>query len=237
MSATAQAAESALEAKATPQRAEAAAWFFKTAPGQYGHGDAFLGLTVPEQRRIAKQFRDLPLVETLKLLASPWHECRLTALFIMVHQFERGDTATQKTIYQAYLANKQHVNNWDLVDSSAHKIVGAWLHGKPKTKLVALSKSRRLWDRRIAVLATFYDIQKGDPTAALQIAELLVNDTEDLMQKAVGWMLREVGKRCDRAILEDFLSKHYKTMPRTTLRYAIEHFSPERRKQYLRGLA
>ena len=224
-----------LEASADETRAQNASLFFKTGEGQYGYGDQFIGVTVPAQRAIAKKHKDASPEETKELLRSPWHEARLTALFILVYSFQKGSTSQKAAIYDAYIKNKQYINNWDLVDSSAPYIVGEWLHGKSKDILIELAKSDSLWDRRIAILATFYDIKHQQPASALKIADLLLHDNEDLIQKAVGWMLREVGKRCDKSILVDFLQSRYKTMPRTELRYAIEHFSPTERSAYLKG--
>ncbi len=224
-----------LKRKATPERAANSEWFFKTEKGQYGYGDQFLGVTVPEQRKIARIYRTMPLAEVVKLLASPWHECRLTALIIMTEQFKRSGMVEREQIYSAYMAHRKQVNNWDLVDTSAHKIVGAWLLDKPRDPLYVLAESKVLWDRRIAIIATFAFINRGDPSDAIALCEKLLQDSEDLMHKAVGWTLREVGKRCDRSLLETFLHEHTATMPRTTLRYAIEHFDTETRQKYLKG--
>lgn len=225
-----------LQDAADPQRAATASWFFKTGKGQYGYGDKFLGLSVPAQRKVAARYHTLPLDQTIQLLRSPWHEARLTALFILVKQFQRGDSIQQKAIFETYIANRAYVNNWDLVDSSADKIVGAWLADKSNQLLYDLAASSTLWDRRIAIISTYAYIRNGQPEQTLHIAKKLLHDNEDLIHKAVGWMLREIGKRCDRSILEDFLRPRYKSMPRTMLRYAIEHFPPDRRQQYLKGL-
>lgn len=209
--------------------------FFKAGPGEYAEGDKFLGVTVPQQRAIAKEFKDLSLAEATDLLTSEWHEERLTALFILVGQYKRGDEANKKAIYDLYLAHTKWVNNWDLVDSSSEFIVGPYLENRPE-KLDVLEKlalSELLWERRIAMLATFDYIKKGRADEALIIAEQLLYDKHDLIQKAVGWMLREIGKRVDHSLLSAFLDEHAATMPRTTLRYAIEHFDPERRQHYL----
>lgn len=225
----------ALHALGFSEKAKSSARFFKTGPGQYGEGDVFIGVTVPEQRKVARQYQDLPLADAEQLLLSSIHEERLVALIILVGQFIRGDEATKETIYHFYLAHTDRVNNWDLVDSSAEYIVGSWLQNKDKAILVKLAQSESIWERRIAMLATLHYIKQGDPTVALKIAELLLHDKHDLIQKAVGWMLREIGKRCSREVEEAFLLKHYKTMPRTILRYAIEHFPKERREGYLKG--
>jgi len=224
-----------LNSLATPQKAKASAWFFKTGPGQYGEGDQFIGVTMPEQRVVAKQFRDLPLAEIEELVTSPIHEHRMTGLIILVDQFKKADGASRKTIYDFYLAHTANVNNWDLVDGSAELIVGPYLQDKDKSILTRLAMSDLLWDRRIAMISTFHYIKQGDPTEAFKIAEILMNDKEDLMHKAVGWMLREVGKKCGREVLIDFLATHYQTMPRTALRYSIEHFDADTRQAYLKG--
>ncbi len=225
----------ALRAVATPERATANAWFFKTGPGQYGEGDQFLGVTVPQQRKVAKQFNDLPLKEVEQLIMSPWHEERLTGLFVLVGQFKKADETNKKLIYEFYMSHTECVNNWDLVDSSAEYIVGPWLDNRPEKMIVlgTLASSNLLWDRRIAIIATFEYIRQGRADEALIIAKELLHDPHDLIQKAVGWMLREVGKRVDSSLLVAFLEKHAKTMPRTTLRYAIEHFSPQKRAYFL----
>jgi 3-methyladenine DNA glycosylase AlkD len=224
-----------LRRHANPEKAAFFPRFFKAGPGEYAEGDMFLGVTVPVQRTIAKKYRDLPLHESEKLITSKWHEERLTGLFILVSQFQKGSVETQKEIYEFYMSHTQNVNNWDLVDSSAAYIVGPWLEDKPdKMKILQKrAQSKLLWDRRIAMLATFYYIQKGKADETLVIAGLLIDDKHDLIQKAVGWMLREIGKRVDAQLLKSFLDKHAGTMPRTTLRYAIEHFSPDVRKHYL----
>jgi hypothetical protein len=208
--------------------------FFKTGPGQYGEGDRFLGVMVPHIRQVVKEFPDIPLAEAQKLLRSPRHEERLCALLILVHQFERGDDALRKKVYLLYLRNTRYINNWDLVDLSAPKIVGSYLDGGSRSLLYRFVRSTSLWERRIAILATFPYIKKGDFSDALALAEMLLADDEDLMHKAVGWMLREVGKK-DVTVLEKFLKAHHAAMPRTTLRYAIERFPEAKRKKYLKG--
>lgn len=231
---TATAVQKALKAKGSSIKAKNCAWFFKTGPGQYGEGDVFWGLTVPEQRVIAKQFLALPLSEIQILLNNKIHEQRLTALHILVYQFKKANKIEQKKIYQFYLKNTKHINNWDLVDTSARDIVGKYLilHPEERKKLYTLVKSKNLWERRIAIIATHAFIQKNDFTDTLKISELLLHDKEDLMHKAVGWMLREIGKH-DVTVLVKFLQVHKNKMPRTALRYAIEHFPPEIRKSYL----
>lgn len=206
--------------------------FFKTGPGEYAEGDRFLGVRVPATRRVARRFRDLPLTDTLTLLASEFHEERLLALVLLTTRYRTGTAAEQSAVYRAYLANTRHVNNWDLVDISAEHIVGAHLHRRARRPLYRLAQSASLWERRIAIIATFYFIRRGEFDDTLGIAALLTADTEDLIHKATGWMLREVGKR-DRQIEESFLKRHLRTMPRTMLRYAIEKFPEELRQHYL----
>jgi len=208
--------------------------FFKTGPGQYGEGDRFLGVMVPNIRLVVKEFKDAPLSEVKKLMHSPWHEERLCGLLLLVDQFERGDEALRKKIFALYLKNTSYINNWDLVDLSAPKIVGPSMDGGSRTVLYRFVRSRNLWERRIAILATFPYIRRGDFADALSLSEKLLADEEDLMHKAVGWMLREVGKK-DVGTLERFLKKNHRRMPRTTLRYAIERFPEAKRKKYLTG--
>lgn len=236
---TAAAVQKDLKAMATLERTVGAARFFKTGLGQYGEGDVFLGVTVPDQRKLAKQFKNLPLGEVVKLLQSPFHECRATALFILVLQYQRGTPAEQQAIYDCYLANTARINNWDLVDCSAGHIVGQHLGDNFKPTLVQLAHSSNLWERRIAMIACFYTIMQGNPEPAFNIIDILEQDSHDLIQKAVGWMLREIGKRCDQEILTTWLlsENRYQRLPRTTLRYAIEHYPPDQRKQFLTGSA
>jgi len=207
-----------------PQRALMLQRFFKTGPGEYGEGDVFLGLRVPEIRKLAKEFQALPLHAVIQLLHSPIHEARLLALLIMVRAYQKGDAALNERIYRTYLKNTRFINSWDLVDLSAEPIIGAHLTYLSRDPLKALAISDLIWERRIAILATFRLLKKGEFSETLRIAQMLLQDTEDLIHKAVGWMLREVGKR-DQKIEESFLKVHYKTMPRTMLRYAIEKFS------------
>jgi 3-methyladenine DNA glycosylase AlkD len=208
--------------------------FFKTGVGQYGEGDIFLGIRVPAIRKLAKEYNDLPLKEVLPLLRSPYHEIRLFALILFVNTFAQSDETIQKKIYDLYVANTRYINNWDLVDISAPNIVGAFLMERSRKPLYQLTKSKTLWERRIAVLATFYFIKNNQFDDSLKIAGILLQDKEDLIHKAVGWMLREVGKR-DINCAETFLQKHCRTMPRTMLRYAIERFTPSKRRKYLDG--
>jgi 3-methyladenine DNA glycosylase AlkD len=224
-----------LKNHADKEKAASLCGFFKTGPGQYGEGDVFLGITLPIQRLIAKEFADLPLKDIQILLKSPIHEERLTALLILVGQYKQGNEQTKEKIYLFYLKNAARVNNWDLVDSSAHHIVGAHLEGKSYEILVKLAGSKLLWERRIAMVATWYHIRKGRPEPALTIAKLLLKDEHDLMHKAVGWMLREVGKHVSKEELVKFLRANQTIMPRTALRYAIEHFSPQQRALFLAG--
>lgn len=208
--------------------------FFKTGPGQYGEGDIFLGIRVPAVRRLAKEYKGIPLKETAMLLTSPYHEIRLFALISLVNAFAGTDEAMQKKIYDLYLGNTGYINNWDLVDLSAPNIVGAYLFTRNRKALYELAGSKSLWERRIAVLATFYFIKNNQFTDTIKISKILLKDKEDLIHKATGWMLREVGKR-DLDAAETFLRKHCRTMPRTMLRYAIEKFTPGKRRTFLNG--
>jgi 3-methyladenine DNA glycosylase AlkD len=219
---------------ADPVIAEHSQRFFKTGPGEYGEGDLFLGIRVPVLRRQARDFGDLPLKETQRVLRSAYHEERLCALLVMVLQFERGDETEKERIFRMYLRNTRHVNNWDLVDLSAHKIVGAYLADRDRGLLDKLARSASLWERRIGIISTYHFIKNHDFEDTLRIAEILLADAEDLIQKAVGWMLREVGNR-DAMAERAFLAERYKRMPRTMLRYAIEKFPERERKRYLAG--
>ncbi len=232
----------ALQKMSSPSKAKTSAWFFKTGVGQYGHGDVFIGVTVPEQRLIARTYRDLGLTELHKLLRSPIHEHRLTALHILVLQFQSAtksaDSAARERIVEFYLDHVDRINNWDLVDSSAKYILGEYfLINNSESKygrdlLYKMTMSHNIWERRIAIISTHAFIAHDDFADTLQISEMLLSDTHDLMHKAVGWMLREVGKRSP-ATLRGFLDKHAHQMPRTSLRYAIEKFSETERKSYL----
>ena len=208
--------------------------FFKTGPGQYGEGDKFLGLTVPMMRSLVRKYRELDDASALELLDSSWHEERLVALILLVEGYGRGDVSRRVRIHRAYLANTRHINNWDLVDASAGDIVGGHLKAENIALLERLAGSDNLWERRIAIVSTFYFIKRNEFRPTLKIATLLLGDSHDLIHKAVGWMLREVGKR-DRKALDNFLKKHYQGMPRTMLRYAIERHPERIRKQYLTG--
>ncbi len=208
--------------------------FFKTGKGQYGEGDIFLGIRVPVLRKIAKKFRRISLAEVSKLLESKFHEERLLSILMLVNLFKSGDEDDQELIYELYLDKTKFINNWDIVDISAGNIVGAFLFEKDKAPLYRLVFSENLWERRIAIVATFYFIRNDEFDDTLKIAEILFTDKEDLIHKSVGWMLREVGKRVIE-IEEEFLEEHYLKMPRTMLRYAIERFPETRRKMYLKG--
>ena len=208
--------------------------FFKTARGEYGEGDVFLGLRVPEIRKLAKEYQAFPFADIIQLLQSSIHEARLLALLILVRAYTQGDASLQEQIFNLYLQNTRFINNWDLVDASAEYIVGSHLRYRSRSPLHALAVSNLLWDRRISIMATFHYIKLGEFAETLRIAELLLRDPEDLIHKAVGWMLREIGKR-DRFTEEEFLKVHYKIIPRTMLRYAIEKFPEKLRQQYLRG--
>lgn len=208
--------------------------FFKTGPGQYGEGDIFLGLRAADLHRLSREFKALPLAEVPELLQSPIHEDRTIALLIMVRAVARATEDFRREAYELYLANTRYVNNWDLVDCSAPTLVGAYLMEKSRKPLHRLAKSTSLWERRIAIVATQHFIRHGDFADTLKIAALLLGDQEDLIHKATGWMLREVGK-CDTEPLEEFLREHCRVMPRTMLRYAIEHFPEKKRQAYLRG--
>ena len=207
--------------------------FFKIGKGEYGEGDIFVGLTVPQSRILAVKYKDLSFLEILELLKSKIHEERLIALLILVHRFEKNPEE-QRKIYNFYLKNTKYVNNWDLVDLSSHHIIGEYLLDKPKDILFELARSENLWERRIAMISTFSFIRDRKFDTSLKIAEFLVKDKEDLIQKALGWMLREIGKK-DLETEETFLKKYYKQMVRTALRYAIEKFPEEKRLKYLRG--
>jgi 3-methyladenine DNA glycosylase AlkD len=208
--------------------------FFETGPGEYGEGDRFRGIRVPVIRKLAKEYQGLTLAESQKLLCSSYHEDRLLALLILVRTYERGDDAVKRKVYNLYLKNARFINNWDLVDVSAPQIVGGFLWDKDRDALYRLAQSSNLWQRRMAIMATFHFIRRGDFTDTLKMAVMLLPDREDLIHKAVGWMLREVGKR-DRQAEERFLNEHCGGMPRVMLRYAIEKFPEPKRRQYLRG--
>lgn len=224
-----------LKKLANPKKAIGVARFFKTGKGEYGEGDIFLGITVPQIRIVAKQCKDLSLKEIQKLLQSTIHEERLLALIILVNQFKKADEDKQKQIFDLYLSNTKYINNWDLVDVSAEYIIGGYLINRSKTILKKLALSTSIWERRIAIIATFQFIKQKQHEHTFIIAKILLKDDHNLIHKAVGWMLREVGKRISEAIEETFLQQHYQQMPRTMLRYAIERFEEKKRKKYLNG--
>jgi len=207
--------------------------YFKTEKGDYGEGDIFLGISVGDQRKIAKKYKKLTISQVTELLQSRIHEYRLVALILLVEKYRKGNNAEKKTIAELYLKSTEWINNWDLVDISAPKILGEYFWDKPKNILYKLAESENLWERRISILSTFTFISKGSYEISLKLAEKLVKDDHDLIHKAVGWMLREIGKR-DQAIEEKFLMKYYKTMPRTMLRYSIEKFDEEKRQFYMK---
>ena len=214
-------------------RAKNLSRFFKTGKDQYGEGDIFLGITVPEQRKVAKKHVDLSLNDLQELLNSKIHEHRFTALVILISKYRKAEESKKEEIFKFILKNTENINNWDLVDLSAPRIIGEYLLNKERSILYKLAKSNSLWERRISILSTFTFIDNNDFEDALNISELLLHDEHDLIHKAVGWALREIGKR-DQKAEERFLNKHYLHMPRTMLRYAIEKFSEKKRKKYLK---
>lgn len=221
---------------ADPEVARGSQWFFKTGPGEYGEGDRFLGIRVPQLRKLVRAFQDVPLSAVTSLLQSKWHEERLFALMLLERKYQRSDENTCRRIAKLYLAKRRFVNNWDLVDSSAHVILGPHLQHGDRRLLDRFARSRSLWDRRIAMLTTLCYIRQRDHLDALRIAGLLIHDREDLIHKAVGWMLREIGNR-DPAIEREFLDAHAARMPRTMLRYAIEKFPARERARYMKAAA
>jgi len=231
---TAQDLREKLQKLGNKEKAKVLQRFFKTGPGEYGEGDVFLGINVPQLRKLAREYHNIAITEVTQLLASSVHEERLLALLIFVYAYAKGDDAKKKKIYTAYLNHTTFVNNWDLVDSSAGHIVGAYLAGRNKGPLYRLANSKSLWERRISIIATFHFIKQNEFSETLALAKVLLADEEDLIHKAVGWMLREVGKR-DLETEEEFLKEHYHKMPRTMLRYAIERFPESKRKRYLKG--
>jgi 3-methyladenine DNA glycosylase AlkD len=217
-----------------PEVSRTMKWFFKTGKGEYGEGDVFAGLKVPTQRKLAQEFRDLAFADLKMLLSSPVHEERLISLFILVDRFAKSSEKEKQIIFRFYLKNRKGINNWDLVDLSAPKIMGKYLLEKDKSILFKFALSKNLWERRIAILSTQEFIRNEDYDTTLKMAEILLEDNHDLMHKAVGWMLREIGNR-DLIAEENFLKIHYNKMPRTMLRYAIEKFPETKRKKYLQG--
>ncbi len=225
-----------VQALANPKKAKLVQGYFKTGPGQYGEGDIFLGLTVPQSRTIAVKYKDLAYLEISALLKSKNHEERFIALVILIHNYKYGNEKDRNKTYNFYLKHLRYINNWDLVDLSAHSILGAWLMDKDRKMLLKLATSKNLWSRRIAVVATYHFIKYQKSSAwTFKIAEMLLNDKHDLIHKAIGWMLREIGKNISHEEEEIFLKKHYKNMPRTMLRYAIEHFDPALRQAYMKN--
>jgi 3-methyladenine DNA glycosylase AlkD len=211
--------------------------FFKTGKGQYGEGDRFLGIRVPAIRKCVREYRTRSLEDILELLRSPFHEARLLALLILVAKFSaanRSSSVDQEAVYRSYLNHTKYINNWDLVDCSAEHIVGAYLFSRDRKPIYRLARSKSMWERRIGIVSTFQFIKRRDFSDTLAVVELLLNDKEDLIHKAAGWMLREVGKR-DPDAEKSFLAKHYRQMPRTMLRYAIEKFPEGERQAYLHG--
>jgi len=223
-----------LQEASSPEKAELYQRFFKTGKGEYGEGDIFLGVRVPFQRKIAKKYSGMPLIKVQELLNSEIHEHRFIALIILVNKFEEASEIDRANIFNFYLKNTKNINNWDLVDASAHNIIGKFLYDKDKKILYDLVRSENLWERRIAIVSTFSFIRQNEFEDALAISELLLGDSHDLIHKAVGWMLREAGKK-DIERLKSFLKEHYENIPRTTLRYAIEKFEENERKKWLRG--
>ena len=222
-----------LQKFANAEKARVLAGFFKTGPGQYGEGDVFIGVQVPDSRKVARKFRDADLPLVKQLLHSKVHEHRLTGFLILVEKFKAGDERAKRAIYQFYMENSERANNWDLVDLTADKIVGEYLLERDRSVLFALARSENVWKRRIAIISTFAFIRRGECGDTFRISELLLPDKHDLIHKAVGWMLREAGKRCGEEKEEEFLRKHYRKMPRTMLRYAIEKFDEKKRRGYL----
>ncbi|MBR9690630.1 DNA alkylation repair protein [Candidatus Woesearchaeota archaeon] len=221
-----------LQKQSSKEKAQILQRFFKTGKGQYGEGDIFIGVTVPEQRKTAKKYVNISFDEIQKLLDSKIHEHRLTGLLILTYKYEKANDKQKKEIYDFYMKNTKAINNWNLVDVTTPKIVGAYLFDKKRDVLYKLVKSKNLWERRISILATHYFIRNNQFEDTIKLSELLLKDTHDLIRKAVGWMLREVGKR-DKKTLTKFLDKHSKQMPRTMLRYSIERFEDKERKKYM----
>jgi 3-methyladenine DNA glycosylase AlkD len=217
----------------SPEKARVLSRFFKTGKGDYGEGDTFLGIMVPDQRSTAKKYPDLSMNDLRRLISSGMHEERLVCLFILINRYKKADNRGKKEVVDFYLTNIRYINNWDLVDLSSGPILGDHLIDGDRSMLYEMAKSDDLWERRIAVISTFAFIRENDFGDTLRIAEMLLNDRHDLIHKAVGWMLREIGKR-DQAKEEEFLKQHYKKMPRTMLRYAIERFDEDKRKYYLK---
>lgn len=216
------------------KKAEASSWFFKTGKGEYGEGDVFIGVTVPEIRSLAKEYKFLSMQEIRTLLSSNFHEARLIGVIILVHQFEKSKGAGKEAIVRFYLDNANFINNWDIVDLSVYKILGAYLFERDRKLLYQLAKSENIWKRRMSIVATYYFIKKKDLEDTFKISKMLLSDKEDLIHKAVGWMLREAGKVNQKELI-NFLEANYANFPRTALRYAIEKFPEKQRKAMLLG--
>ena len=229
-----QSVRSALREHSNKSDAEIRQRFFKTGPGEYGEGDSFIGVRVPAIRRVARKYGGLSVTDLKTLLRSEIHEERLLALIILTEKYRKGTDGERARIYRLYLNSTRYINNWDLVDTSAEHIVGAFLRNRSRDPLYELAQSENLWERRIAIMSTFHFIKKGEFIETMNLAKMLIADPENLIHKAVGWMLREIGKR-DQSIEAAFLKKNYQRMPRTMLRYAIEKFPENVRQQYLRG--
>jgi 3-methyladenine DNA glycosylase AlkD len=229
--------KSRLEKLSDPAKAKHLQGYFKTGKGEYGEGDIFIGITVPTLRKVAKEFESLDFPELKELLTSKVHEKRAISLIILSNKFhhKKSDAKIKKQIYDFYIKHLQYVNNWDLVDDASRKILGSYLLDKDRTILYKLAKSKNIWERRNSIISTLTFIQNGESKDTIQIGEMLLEDTHDLMHKAVGWMLREMGKRIDVNLLEDFLDKHAAKMPRVMLRYAIERLPEKKKKLYLEG--
>jgi 3-methyladenine DNA glycosylase AlkD len=232
---TAQEVKEELQKSASAEDALFLQGFFKTGEGHYGAGDVFIGVRMGPNRAAAKKFKDLPLAEVQKLLDSKVHEHRMVGLLILTMKYPMAEAVDKQHIYEFYLKNiyKGRVNNWDLIDVTCPRLIGQHLVGKSHDVLYVLAKSEDLWQRRVAIVSTFTFIAKGEPATSIDLAKILLHDEHDLIQKAVGWMLREIGKRCDRAILLKFLDEHSHEMPRTMLRYSIEHLPPDQRSHYM----
>jgi 3-methyladenine DNA glycosylase AlkD len=222
-----------LKKEKNPQKAKVLASFFKTKKGQYGAGDSFLGISVPKTREITKKYYSLSLSEIEKLIQNKYHEIRLASIFLLIHKYKKGNLKTKKQIFNFYLKNTKYINNWDLVDLSASQIVGDYLIDKNREILLKLSQSKNLWGKRISIVSTYAFIYQGKSDYTFKIVKILLNDQQDLIHKACGWMLREVGKRVSEIELEAFLELYGPQMPRTMLRYAIEHFSQKKRQLWL----
>lgn len=224
-----------LQALGNPEKAQHLSHFFKTGKGQYGEGDLFMGITVPEQRAIAKKYLSAPLETLEELVVSPFHEQRLTALLILVYKYQKSKSETEKENYiRFYLGHTPYINNWDLVDLTCYPLLGDWLSQRERSLLYQLAESKSLWEQRIAMVSCMHFVRRGDFEDCLAIADLLLHHSHDLIHKAVGWLLRETGKK-DPATLKEFLRTRYRHMPRTMLRYAIERFPEEERKKYLKS--